>query len=219
MRSILFVILLSVFLTPLSFGSESTSFFFEPSQLDVNIGDEFAVDIGLYSFSDSRPISSADVWIQYDPKHLQPIVEGDQNRIVSNLFDEVGIKPFENKVYLYGVNELQGVSQTAGVVGNIHFKALQEGKTSLLFDCAEGVQQTSQLTVFSDGFENTLNCISTRNHSAEISIGPNSSVLGASIEDTSVSDVLLFGSSLLVIGLIGIVLMKRFTFQKHPSHS
>ncbi|MCA9371769.1 hypothetical protein KC726_02620 [Candidatus Woesebacteria bacterium] len=210
MKKFFLFLVLFIFATNRVWAQETTLLLFDSSTIKTSVGNEFSLTIQMYSFNNKLPIRSADIWIAYDPSIVQPVVE---NGVVSvgsgDLFNEIGGKIINNKLYLFGLNAASPKSETIGAFGTIRFKALQQGKTSLRFVCEPGIQQTTQIIGQNDGLKNIINCAGTKSHTADIVIS-GTDVLGATDSLHNSMSTILMSSLLLFVGTATVVLVKRF---------
>lgn len=156
-------------------SSTTASLSFETTSQPVVLGQN--VDLNVNIFTDQEAVISTDIWIQYNPELLQPILPAKG----SNLFESTEAKILEpGRIYIYGLRrDTLTAGPANGKIATLTFKALKNGNASFAFICNERGSVQSQIIKNDPQLENIINCERTTSHTATIVVGE-SQVLGAS---------------------------------------
>lgn len=147
---------------------------FEPAQTTVSPGNTFEINLNI--FTDNQSIISTDVWIQYDPTLVQPVLPAKSKGIFETTEAKI-VSP--GLLYVYGLRRDPLTAGAAnGTMTTLSFKSLKEGVVTLTFDCPLIGSPRSQIIKNDATLSNILNCERTQAHTSTISIA-NTHVLGA----------------------------------------
>ncbi len=125
------------FLLPIS--ARAASLKFDTGTVTVSPNNTFTINAVVDAGSDQ--ITSTDMWIVYDPAFLQA-----QSASPSSFFPAVTNNISSGRIYIAGLITSPGTYETgSGPVATITFKALQNGTTTISYDCRTDVSNSSKV--------------------------------------------------------------------------
>jgi hypothetical protein len=208
MKYILAFLMVLLFSAPSVFAAPA-SLSFEPVAVNTSKGK--LIDVTVNIFTGSQSVTSTDVWINYDPAIIQPVLDTVKT---GSLFDTIEFKIIEpGKLYIYGIQKNpRQVDPVQGTLATIQFTALTEGTSFLSFDCDPSQKLSSQIIASDSNLSNVIHCDVTKAHSASVTVS-GSSILGVSTENTIVTQIsYVVGVIVLVFSL---VLFIRYQHIRH----
>lgn len=184
MKTILFfvsaMIIFFVF-APITYSVFGATLKFDPETVATSSGKTFTVKVNITAGVDK--IKSADAWIIYDPKILEPQTVED-GTFFNQVFSELSTS---GKASVTGLQDdpTKPVTGT-GTIATITFKALTNGTDSLTFDCTDGSTEGSMILKADDDAEtNIIEC--SKNRTSAITVGSGADITPTiAIEPTDV---------------------------------
>jgi hypothetical protein len=205
MKKVLFG-LISFFLCAFPVFAEPASISFDPIEIQSKTNEIITVDVNIYTAD--TPVASTDVWVRYDPRYLEPLVDTTKKGNLFNTIDTKIVSP--GNLYVYGVQQDTSQSESKkGKLATLSFKALSSGQTQLSFECVPFKKQTSQIIKADSQLTNIISCPATVTHTAQVTISADSSVLG---ENTRMNSIMRIASG---TGAIIIALLTGYLFMKY----
>lgn len=151
-----------LFILPVTVGAATLDF--DPNSTTVAPNGTFTVDIDLEG--GTQQVASTDVYILYDENFLevQQVTAGSFFPLVQPNTETKG------RLYIAGTVTSQGDYKTGtGTVATISFKALQEGSSSMTFDCDNTASDKSKIVQNDTGATNIIECAPLLAHAVTIS--------------------------------------------------
>ncbi len=137
---------------------------FDPNSTTVAPEGTFTVDIDLEA--GTQQVASTDIYILYDETYLevQQVTAGSYFPLVQPNTETKG------RLYIAGTVTSQGDYKTGtGTVATVSFKALQEGSTSISFDCDETASDKSSIVQNDTAATHIIECSALQTHPVTIS--------------------------------------------------
>lgn len=198
MKYIFVFLLVLLFSVPPVFAAPA-SLSFDPVNTQTTTGR--TVDITVNIYTGSQPVASTDIWLNYDPAILQPIVDSVKT---GSLFDTIALKEIApGRLYIYGIQKNpRDVEPVQGTLATIQFMAIKEGTADLRFECNPTQKATSQIIAADKNLSNVISCPATTAHSASVSVSGNN-ILGVSTENTIITQLsYVLGVIVIVFSLV-----------------
>lgn len=157
----------------------AATFNFSPTSTEVLPDSTF--DVALDIDAGTEQVAGTDIYLTYDATYLevQTITDGDY-------FPQVENVPSTGRLYVSGFVNTQGDYKTgSGTVATVTFKALQEGVTTITYDCDPDQTDTSKIVQNDTAVTNILDCDSLQAHAVTIS----ASATGSSSTTSTTSEL------------------------------
>jgi hypothetical protein len=157
------IILGFAFVFVLPFTIHAATLDFDPNSTTVAPNSSFTVDIDLEA--GTQQVASTDIYILYDENYLEveQVTAGSYFPLVQPNTETKG------RLYIAGTVTTQGDYKTGtGTVATVSFKALQEGSTSMSFDCDESVSDKSSIVQNDTAATHIIECSALQTHAVTI---------------------------------------------------
>ncbi len=156
------IVLAFLFVLPVSVGAASLDF--DPNSTTVAPDGSFTVDVDLEA--GTQQVASTDTYILYDEDYLEvsQVTAGSYFPLVQPNTEVKG------RLYIAGTVTTQGDYKTGtGTVATVSFKALQEGSTTISFDCDNTATDKSKIVQNDTAATNIIQCATLQTHVVTIS--------------------------------------------------
>ena len=161
-------------------GVHAATLDFAPDSTTVAPDGTFDVQVNVEA--GTQQVAGTDIYVTYDSAYLelQPVTNGDY-------FPKVDSSTDTNRLYISGIIETAGDYKTgSGTVATIKFKALQEGTTTLTFDCDTSQTDTSKIVQNDVDATNVLDCAALQSHTVTITASADASATSTELPQSGV---------------------------------
>lgn len=158
------IVLIFFYSGPLIYSAFAASLQLDPAAVSTPAGEIFTIKVDVDAGKDK--IKSADAYIVYDPKIVEPqsVADGTFFSVVNKDLSTSG------KAYVSGmIDDLSKPVTGTGTIATITFKALADGTDALEFDCAAGSTNGSMIIADDGKDTNIIDC--TKNRTSTVTVG------------------------------------------------